>query len=77
VTALLSSQLEQPVIDRSGLTGYFDFTLQIGREWSASNPEGWPDILTAVQDQLGLKLDRVRATIPVLVIDHIEKPTAN
>jgi uncharacterized protein (TIGR03435 family) len=77
MTALLSSQLEEPVIDRTGLTGYFDFSLQIGRDWSAGNPQSWPDILTAVQEQLGLKLERTKATIPVLVIDHIDKPSAN
>lgn len=77
VTALLSSQLEAPVVDHTGLTGYFNFTLQIGREWSASNPQSWPDIFTAVQEQLGLKLERTKANIPVLVIDHIDKPTAN
>ena len=77
ISALLSSQLEQPVIDRSGLVGYFNVTLQIGRDWSANNPQGWPDILTAVQEQLGLKLERTKAVIPVLIIDHIEKPTDN
>jgi uncharacterized protein (TIGR03435 family) len=75
--ALLSSQIEAPVIDRTGLTGYFDFTLQFGRDWSAGNPQSWPDIFTAIQEQLGLKLEKTRASIPVLVIDHIDKPTAN
>ena len=77
ITALLSSQLEQPVVDHSGMKGYYNVTLQIGREWSAQNPQGWPDILTAVQEQLGLKLDRTKAVIPVMIIDHIEKPSAN
>ena len=77
ITALLSSQLEQPVVDHSGMKGYYNVTLQIGREWSAGNPQSWPDILTAVQEQLGLKLEHTKAVIPVLIIDHIEKPTAN
>jgi uncharacterized protein (TIGR03435 family) len=77
ICALLSSQIEAPVIDRTGLTGYFDFDLQFGRDWSAGNPQSWPDIFTAVQEQLGLKLERTRASVPVLVIDHIDKPTAN
>ncbi len=77
LTALLSSQLEAPVLDRTGLTGFFDFTLQIGRDWSANNPQSWPDLLTAVQEQLGLKLERTKAVIPNLIIDHIDKPTPN
>jgi uncharacterized protein (TIGR03435 family) len=75
--ALLSSQIEAPVIDRTGLSGYFDFTLQFGRDWSAGNPQSWPDIFTAIQEQLGLKLEKTRASIPVLVIDHIDKANAN
>jgi uncharacterized protein (TIGR03435 family) len=77
LAAMLSSQLEAPVIDRSGLTGFFDFTLQMGRDWSANNPQSWPDIFTAVQEQLGLKLERTKAVLPNLIIDHIDKPTPN
>jgi uncharacterized protein (TIGR03435 family) len=77
MAAMLSTQLEAPVVDHTGLTGFYSFTLQIGRDWSASNPQGWPDILTAVQEQLGLKLERTRLPVPVLIIDHIDKPSAN
>jgi uncharacterized protein (TIGR03435 family) len=77
ITALLSSQVEAPVLDRTGLTGYFDFTLQIGREWSAGDSESWPSIFTALQEQLGLKLEPAKAAVPNLIIDHIEKPSAN
>ncbi len=77
MSAMLSSQLEAPVIDRTGLTGFYSFDLQIGRDWSAGNPQSWPDLFTAVQEQLGLKLDRTRLAVPVLIIDHIDKPTAN
>ena len=77
IAAILVSQVETPVIDRTGLTGTYKFTLQFGRDWSAANPEGWPSIFTAVQEQLGLKLDSNKASIPVLMIDHIELPSAN
>ena len=77
VVGMLASQVEAPVLDRTGLSGYYDFTLQFGRPWSANNPDSWPDIFTAIQEQLGLKLDRTRADVPNIIIDHIEKPTEN
>ena len=77
VTSSLSSMVEAPVIDRTGLTGIYNYTLQFGREWSANDPDSWPSILTAVQEQLGLKLDAVHEPVPNLVVDHIAKPTEN
>jgi uncharacterized protein (TIGR03435 family) len=77
IAAMLVSQLNMPVVDKTGLTGAYKFTLQFGREWSANDPDGWPDIFTAVQEQLGLKLESTKAAIPVLIIDHIEPPSAN
>jgi uncharacterized protein (TIGR03435 family) len=77
IAGMVTSQIEAPVVDHTGLPGYYDFTLQFGRPWSANNPDGWPDIFTAIQEQLGLKLESTRAPIDVLVIDHMEMPTAN
>jgi uncharacterized protein (TIGR03435 family) len=77
ITGSLSSMVEAPVIDKTGLTGTYNYTLQFGREWSASDPEGWPSIFTAVQEQLGLKLEAMHESVPNLVIDHITKPTEN
>jgi uncharacterized protein (TIGR03435 family) len=77
IAAILVSQVETPIIDRTGLTGTYKFVLQFGRDWSAANPDGWPTIFTALQEQLGLKLDPIKASVPVLVIDHIELPSAN
>ena len=51
--------------------------LDFGRDWSAHDPESWPSIFTAVQEQLGLKLDAVHESVPNLVVDHITKPTEN
>jgi len=73
----LSSMIQAPVVDKTGLTGTYNFTLQFGGEWSANDPEGWPSIFTAVQEQLGLKLEAVHESVPNLVIDHITKPTEN
>jgi uncharacterized protein (TIGR03435 family) len=77
VTSVLSSMVEVPVIDKTGLTGLYNYTLQFGRDWSAHDPESWPSIFTAVQEQLGLKLEAVHESVPNLVVDHITKPTEN
>jgi uncharacterized protein (TIGR03435 family) len=77
ISAALSSMVEAPVIDETGLMGTYNYTLQFGREWSATDPDSWPSIFTAVQEQLGLKLESVHENVPNLVVDHITKPTEN
>lgn len=77
ITGVLSSMVEAPVVDKTGLTGIYNYTLQFGRDWSVHDPESWPSIFTAVQEQLGLKLEPVHEPVPNLVIDHISKPTEN
>jgi len=77
ITGALSSMVEAPVVDKTGLIATYNYTLQFGREWSARDPESWPSIFTAVQEQLGLKLEAVHESVPNLVIDHITKPTEN
>jgi uncharacterized protein (TIGR03435 family) len=69
----LSPPLGRPVVDRTGLTGQFDLELQWAPEHTADTPG--PSIFTAVQEQLGLKLESQRAPVEVLVIEKIEKPT--
>lgn len=70
---------DRPVIDKTGLEGYFDISLT----WSPSNvqaddntPTG-PSILTALEEQLGLKLQPAKAPIDFLVIDQAERPQQN
>jgi uncharacterized protein (TIGR03435 family) len=74
---LLRTQSRRPVIDKTGLTGKYDFEL----EWSAGDPPPpdapGPSIFTAVQEQLGLKLESVKASFPTVVIDHAERPSEN
>jgi len=77
ITGPLSSMVEAPVIDKTGLTGTYNYTLQVGREWSEHDPESWPSIFTAVQEQLGLKLEPAHEFVPNIVVDHIAKPTEN
>lgn len=70
----LSQRLDRPVLDETGLTGAFEITL----DWvsDSDDPVG-PSIFTAVQEQLGLKLERRRAGVETLVIDHADKPSEN
>jgi uncharacterized protein (TIGR03435 family) len=64
----------RPVLDKTGLTGTYNYTLEYSN--SAQNSES-PSIFTAVQEQLGLRLESQTASVEVLVIDHVEKPDAN
>lgn len=70
----LSQQLHEPVSDLTGLKGVYNFTL----DWQQDDNVSGPSLFTAVQEQLGLKLEAQKAPIEVLVVDHAEKiPTAN
>jgi len=81
-TVLLSRQLKQPVLDLTGLTGFYDIHL----EWAPDDPAPaetgnvapLPDIFQAVEEQLGLHLESTKAPIEVIVIDRADKvPVAN
>jgi uncharacterized protein (TIGR03435 family) len=61
------------VVDKTGLTGSYDLELEFTPEQTADNIG--PSLFTAMQEQLGLKLDSQRAPVEVLVIDTLEKPT--
>ena len=84
------SVLDRPVVDKTGLEGRFDFTLtwtpddsqfrSFGpRPPAPANPDpnAPPGLFTAIQEQLGLRLDRGNAQVDVLVIDKVEKPSEN
>lgn len=67
------------VFDRTGLTGNYDADLRwnpgdFGLNPGATLDNGGPSIFTAIQEQLGLKLEAAKAMVPVLVIDSIERP---
>jgi uncharacterized protein (TIGR03435 family) len=70
----LSQQLGTRVIDKTGLAGKYDFTLQ----WAPDeDPGGGPSIFTAVREQLGLRLESAKLPVECLVIDHVERPSPN
>jgi uncharacterized protein (TIGR03435 family) len=78
---VLAIPLGRPVVDRTALSGAYDIHLQFSEDVSgASSPQidaTNSGISTAIQEQLGLKLASARAFVDVLVIDHIDRPTAN
>jgi uncharacterized protein (TIGR03435 family) len=78
-TQLSGSGAERPVLDKTGLTGTYDYTLNwIPERDGAPPPDSNGVILSiAVQEQLGLKLESLKAAIEILVIDHAAKPSGN
>jgi len=90
VQMLSQLQLGRIVLDQTGLTGKYDFNLQWTPDMdqaprealpgadNASGPaSSGPSVFTAIQEQLGLKLESRKAPVEVLVIDHVEKPSEN
>ena len=89
IVPILSDLTGRLVFDKTGLKGYYDFTLKFalqpgGSEGPFGSPPGTPapaidpdapNIFTAVQEQLGLKLEGARGPVEVVVIDEFEKPT--
>jgi len=59
------------------MTGNYGFTLKFAAAGATSPDPDRPELITALQEQLGLKLEATRAPIDVLVIDSVEKPTPN
>ena len=70
LAGVLSTNIGRVVLDRTGLPDTYDVTLQWGLD-------DIPSLPTALQEQLGLKLESTRAPVDVLVIDHVERPTPN
>jgi uncharacterized protein (TIGR03435 family) len=78
----LEGEAGDVVINRTGLDGAFALTLKYSESRGAGNRSSTaatdvPEIFTALQEQLGLKLQRVKTVQPVFVVDRIERPTEN
>ncbi len=77
--------LDRPVLDQTNLEGRFDFMLTwtpdqsqfSGRVRPTDDPNTPPDLFTAMQEQLGLKLEATKGAVDVLIIDKVEKPSEN
>jgi uncharacterized protein (TIGR03435 family) len=82
----LSRHLDRPVVDKTGLEGFFDLHLEWSpeekpsdeKEAAAALPPSRPPMFTAVQEQLGLRLQAEKLPVDVIVVDHMERlPTEN
>jgi uncharacterized protein (TIGR03435 family) len=90
IAHLLTQQTGRTVVDNTGLKGNYDFTLHWTPDQSATplsgpgaspdastSSESGPSIFTAIQEQLGLKLESQKGSVEILVIDHVERPSEN
>ena len=77
ITRWLSRQTGRTVLDKTGLTGKYDFTLKWNADDSETAGDGGLSIYAAVQQQLGLKLDSGKGPVEIVVIDHAERPSVN
>ena len=93
LTTVLSNNFGRPVMDKTGLTGLYDFNLTWTPDQAApgggdhaammgpsgaqpaGDPEGGPSLVTALQEQLGLKLEPQKGMVDVVVVDQLEKPS--
>ena len=71
----LSNALRRPVSDRTGLVGTYDFRVEFTAD--ESHLDLAPSVFTALERELGLKLESRKGPIDMLVIDHVEKPSSN
>jgi uncharacterized protein (TIGR03435 family) len=80
----LSDEVGRTVLDKTGLTGLFDVQLEFvpAKTLASSLPAApvtfsGPSIFTALQEQLGLRLEPAKGPMEFLIVDHVERPTAN
>jgi len=78
LSLILQFHVDRPIVDHTGLRGRYDFKLQWATDDApAETPDAPPGLFTAIQEQIGLKLERMKAPANVLVIEEIAKPGAN
>ncbi len=80
----LSGPLQIPIVDRTGLAGKYDFTLDFtpylpdpAKNMDGTRPDTTAILKAALKDELGLKMMGGKAPVDVLVVDHVEKPSQN
>lgn len=75
----LMFNVDRPVVDQTGLTGRFDVELKwtVDESKAATDINAAPGLFTAIQEQLGLRLEPTKAPADVLVVDSVERPSAN
>jgi uncharacterized protein (TIGR03435 family) len=78
---VLSGRAGRRVQDRTGLAGRYAVSLRFARntrsDSTAAASDDLPELFTALQEQLGLKLVPEKTMAPIFVVDHLERPTEN
>lgn len=77
LTSTLSDKVERVVLDKTELTGYYEFTLKWSPDGAPPEERTEPDLFTALQEQLGLRLLPAKGPVEILVVDRAERPTRN
>jgi uncharacterized protein (TIGR03435 family) len=86
LAANLSARVDRTVVDKTGLTGRYDIALQWAPDAThgptmaddqGTAPSERPSIFTALQEQLGLKLEATKGPVDTIVVDHVEMPSEN
>jgi uncharacterized protein (TIGR03435 family) len=89
VTLMQTAVLDRPVVDQTGLDGRWDFVLKWTPDESqfagmgvkvpppSNAADAPPPLFTAIQEQIGLKLEAGKASVPVLVVDRLQQPSSN
>ena len=79
-----SGEADRPIVDRTGLSGTFDFVLEfdsesLGREGvsSAARDDSGPTFMEAMKEQLGLQVEKQEGSISIFVVENAEYPSAN
>jgi uncharacterized protein (TIGR03435 family) len=88
-SVMQAAVLDRPVVDQTGLTDRYDFTLTWTPDETqfasmgvrvpppTGDPSAAPGLFTAIQEQLGLKFESTKAPVDVIVVDHVERPSDN
>lgn len=69
--------MDKPVVNQTSLEGHYDFTLQWSTGLGPATGSDVPGMFTAIQEQLGLKLEATKGMVEVLVVDALERPSQN
>jgi len=79
IVATASSMMKAPVVDRSGLNGSYDVNVRFITDDRKADPNApfGPTFEQALREELGLRLEKGKGEIEILIIDHMEKPSEN
>lgn len=77
IVSQMAYALDHVLVDRTGLGGYYTMDLNWNPDEGPTSMSTAPSLRTALQEQLGLKIETQKAPIPVLLVTHVERPEAN